>query len=758
MRICIVCNRTVTIRWFREDLVRSLAEHGHDVLVLGDGEEAAWREYFSDLGARYRTYPVVRTGTNIFNGLKTLLSLKSIFDEESPDCVFAYHAKANVYGGLAARLSGVSSLYLSVEGLGSVLLPQSSVKGKIVRTILLAEYRLSLKHASACFFVNVHDRDFFVSHGLVPEEKTIITKGVGVNLDRFSFASLPDGRPSFLFVGRLIREKGLMEYLEAARLLKARGLDAEFRVLGSFDSNPSALTYEQLQPFIDSGAIIYDGEADDVRPHLAACTAFVLPSYYGEGLPKSAMEAMAVGRPLIMADSVGCRDLVHDGFNGMLIPAKDASMLADAMEALAEDEVKAASMGKRSREMAEASFNVTLINRQIMDVIESREPAKLIRGEHVVEVIHYVDGLRGGVLTMIEEYAKHMECIRFLLVSREPASEEETKRAERGGVRVLASGASNARRLREALLAIPQATRSRMLFQTHCNFRNLSPARTAKNCGFAAVISHAHNAYAPSSTLVAVYRSLFRCLIKRYCDCSWACSHESLRMLYGKHPHRPAVIVNPVDAGRFAFSAEIRDAARIRLGATDKPVIMHCGLPMAQKNHPFLFKVFEEVLDLEPTAVLVLVGPNGSEEELRSLCAKAELADHVLFTGQVANPEAYYSAADVICFPSLNEGMPFALLEAQANGLPVVASDRVTTDVDLFGHISFLSLDDNARSWALEVVGKLDGRYEVTPSMIEARGCDARSCSIDLEHRYRALTRSRADKPLLPEEEAEWTA
>ncbi|WP_370519659.1 glycosyltransferase [Adlercreutzia sp. ZJ242] len=188
-----------------------------------------------------------------------------------------------------------------------------------------------------------------------------MVRGSGVNIQRFDFSPLPQ-ETRFLFVGRLVKGKGIIEYLDAARLVKRKIPDAKFDVVGAFDSNPTSIRLEQLQPYIDDGTIAYQGEQKDVRPFLKKCSCFVLPSYYGEGTPKSGLEAMATGRPIIVADAVGSREVVLDGVNGYLVSPKNAHDLAEKMISIAVNRSKALSMAEASRRLAEEVFDVRSVN------------------------------------------------------------------------------------------------------------------------------------------------------------------------------------------------------------------------------------------------------------------------------------------------------------------------------------------------------------------------------------------------------------
>lgn len=191
-----------------------------------------------------------------------------------------------------------------------------------------------------------------------------------MNLERFPQCPLPED-PSFLFVGRMVRGKGVFDYLEAARIVKAGHPEASFHLVGPFDSNPTSLSPEELRPYVEEGTVEYHGEQppEAVQGFQRSCSVFVLPSYYGEGTPKSALEAMATGRPLIVADAVGCREVVRDGVNGFLVPPRDPRAIAGAMEALLSDEKLMRRMAERSRHMAKETFDVNKVNGVICETM-----------------------------------------------------------------------------------------------------------------------------------------------------------------------------------------------------------------------------------------------------------------------------------------------------------------------------------------------------------------------------------------------------
>lgn len=370
MKVMVLSSFTTSLFWFRIDMMKSFLNAGYQVVAVGDGPEAEWKEKFNDLGIRYRQIPVRRNGTNPIHDLKTLRALYRLLKEEKPDKIFAYQAKTVIYGGMAAALLGIEAFYPMIAGVGSVFLGDG-LKRKLVRGILVAEYKLGLRKAPRVFFQNRDDLGVFTSHGILPESKAVMLNGSGVNIAQFSPTALPES-VSFLCISRLIRDKGVCEYLEAAREIHRRHPEVRCVLVGPFDTNPSAIKPEDLQPYIDDGSVEYVGEQKDVYPYLCNCTAYVLPSYH-EGTPKTVLEAMASGRPTITTDAPGCRETVADGVNGYLVPVKDVNAIVKAMEKIIADPAKTTEMAKIARQIAEERYDVNKINLKIRQTMRIEE-------------------------------------------------------------------------------------------------------------------------------------------------------------------------------------------------------------------------------------------------------------------------------------------------------------------------------------------------------------------------------------------------
>jgi len=228
-------------------------------------------------------------------------------------------------------------------------------------------YKIALKYNNVVFFQNPDDLNLLLRLRLIKDKnKTLILNGSGINLEKYYFAPLKEKSISFLLIARLIWDKGIYEYIEAARIIKKKYPNVSFLLLGPNEKNPCAIKKEYIKKWANKGIINYLGEKDDVRPYIANSSVFVLPSYR-EGIPRSILEAMAMGRPVITTNSPGCRETVEDGVNGFLVPIKDSKALADRMEKFILNPDLIKQMGNRSREIAEKRFDVYKVNRIILE-------------------------------------------------------------------------------------------------------------------------------------------------------------------------------------------------------------------------------------------------------------------------------------------------------------------------------------------------------------------------------------------------------
>lgn len=362
MKIMILSCYAPSVLTFRKDMIMEMKSRGHKVIVVAPESAKKWEAKFGDLGIKYVSVPFVdRTGINPIRDIFSLFAMARIIRKMVPDKIFVYHAKTIIYGSIAARLVGVKDIYIMMAGLGSVL--RGSQKS-LLRKILKFEYKFVFKLCRKIFCQNPDDCELIVEQKLAKPEQIQIVNGSGVNLNQFRYNSIQNF-PVFLFVGRIIRDKGVMEYVKAAEIVKKKYPCARMQMVGFFDTNPTALQKEDIQDYIDNGVVEYFGYVEDVRPFLINASVFVLPSYH-EGTPKSVLEAMAVGRPIITTNAPGCRETVIEGVNGFLVPVKNVDKLAEKMAWMIENKSEVEKMGIESMKICRKKYDVNIINKVIL--------------------------------------------------------------------------------------------------------------------------------------------------------------------------------------------------------------------------------------------------------------------------------------------------------------------------------------------------------------------------------------------------------
>jgi glycosyltransferase involved in cell wall biosynthesis len=347
-------------------MLRSMAAHGHEVLALAPESDTRVRSALGAMDVAYATVPLHRTGTSPIRDFGTVISLTRTFRRVRPDAVLVYAAKPVIYGSIAARLAGVPMRAAMITGVGSALGAGSGPRKRALSWLMRRLYKVGLSGVHVLFFQNPDDEQFFRSAGLVgPRTRVLRVGGSGVDLVQFALEPLPPAPITFLMIGRLIRDKGVCEYVDAARLVRRAHPEVRFQLLGPLDSNPSAIPFRQLDAWREEGTVEYLGTVTDVRSSLSRSHVLVLPSY-GEGMPRSVLEAMAMGRPVLTTDVPGCRETVEGGRNGYLVPPRDAAALADAMVRMLAEPERLEKMGHESRAIAEERFDVHSVNRAIL--------------------------------------------------------------------------------------------------------------------------------------------------------------------------------------------------------------------------------------------------------------------------------------------------------------------------------------------------------------------------------------------------------
>lgn len=351
----------------RLEIAIAAKKQGYEVKVAV-GEVDTDLKYLSQNGIECFHVPIQRGGINPLKEIKSLIDLWSLFSKLRPDIVHLVTIKPYLYGGIIARITKVPSVVSAVSGLGTLFI-QNDFRSRFLRTILHQIYRFAFGHHNQkLIFQNQQDVNTLIEWGVLDKKKALLIPGSGVSLNNFINLDEPDGTVTVCFAGRLLREKGVYEFLNAARLLKERNIKANFLLVGDIDhKNPSALKVEELEQIREEGIVKILGHQKNIAKVYANSHIICLPSYR-EGLPKSLVEAAAASRAVVTTNVPGCKDAILPNKSGFLVPAKDSKKLADVLQLLIENNKLRISMGKIGRQLAEKEFVIEKIVKKHTDL------------------------------------------------------------------------------------------------------------------------------------------------------------------------------------------------------------------------------------------------------------------------------------------------------------------------------------------------------------------------------------------------------
>lgn len=353
---------------FRSELIKEFVKQGRKVYAFATDYTEQTAQQIREIGATPVAYRMGQFSLNPFAELASIYQLFRLFQTHQIDLSYCYFSKPAIYGTIAAYIAKVPTRVAKIEGLGRVFTigPNGqSWKKKVVAWVMKGLFRLALPLANHIIVLNEDDKRSLVSFG-VHKPQTVVINGIGVDLDRYCYTPPSTDPIRFIFVGRLLKEKGIEYFIEAAKAIKPRHPNTEFIVVGAVDQNRGAITRRELERLVEEGIISYPGPVKDVRPWLAKSSVFVLPSYYREGVPRSTQEALAMGRPVITTDMPGCRTTVEDGKNGYLVSVHEQQELNRAIMKFVLEPSSIAPMSYESVKMAKNKFDVALINQKII--------------------------------------------------------------------------------------------------------------------------------------------------------------------------------------------------------------------------------------------------------------------------------------------------------------------------------------------------------------------------------------------------------
>ena len=371
--IAFVSYNTWTMYNFRLEVLKNFLDKGFRVLVIA--EEDKWAPLLMQMGCGFVAVNIRNRSLNPLHDLQLFFNLKQIYQKHRPDFIFHYVAKPNIYGTAAAGRLGIPSIAV-ITGLGHAFNKHNLLQGVIKRM-----YRYALRSAFEVWCLNKEDAEYFVHHKLVPVQKLKVLSGEGVNTQHFDPAAYPKKGPelfTFLLSARLLKSKGILEYADAALILKRKNYSLHCYLLGAVEEHPDAIGTEQINKWEEERGIRYLGFTQDVRPFLSEADCFVYPSYYNEGVPRSLLEACSMELPIITTDNTGCKELVEAGTSGLLCKKRDRFELAARMEEmLLMEEERRQAMGKRGREIIQSKYAIEFVIRSYNAAV-----AQILAGKH----------------------------------------------------------------------------------------------------------------------------------------------------------------------------------------------------------------------------------------------------------------------------------------------------------------------------------------------------------------------------------------
>jgi glycosyltransferase involved in cell wall biosynthesis len=365
--LAMVTSEAYSLSNFRGPLIRELVDRGVTIYALAPDFRDDTRAAVARHGAIPVDISLNRAGLHPLRDLADLARLARCLRRLRPDGVLAYFIKPVIYGTLAATLARVPRRFALVAGLGYMFseVQEDGVSGPLQR-IVKALYRMAFSRCEKVFLQNDEDLEDLVGLGLLSRDKAVRLNGTGVELDRLCPAPPVLSPPTFLLMARLLKQKGVREFAAAAEAVKALHPDARFILLGDVDPNPNSVARADVERWVAKGILEWPGQVSDVSPYIAQASVYVLPSYYREGVPRSSQEAMAMGRPVITTDNIGCRETVIDGVSGWLVPVRDEKALAQAMLRFIDEPALIETMGRESRRLVEARFDVHKVNQRML--------------------------------------------------------------------------------------------------------------------------------------------------------------------------------------------------------------------------------------------------------------------------------------------------------------------------------------------------------------------------------------------------------
>lgn len=693
MRILVLANNDLGLYNFRKELIEKLIELNSEVYIsLPQGPKIL---ELKELGCQYIETAVDRRGINPIKDLKLLLKYIKIIRNIKPDYVLTYTIKPNIYGGIACRITKTKQI-ANITGLGTAL----ENKGILQKTAI-ALHRIALKKVKCCFAQNQANLEFLQKQKIARNKLKLIP-GSGVNLDRFKLLDYPkESEPiEFLFISRIMKEKGIDQYLETAEYIKNKYPNTKFHILGFCEQEYN----EKLNEFQNKNIIEYHGRQDNITPFMQKASCIIHPTYYPEGMSNVLLEACASGRPIITTNRAGCREIVDNGINGYVIKEKDSKDLIEKVEKfinLSNEEKK--QMGLAGRRKVEKEFDRNTVVQAYMN--EIRQP-----NDNCIRVLQVLGGLnRGGAETMVMNLYRDIDRnkIQFDFIKHTEskcAYDDEIK--ELGGriYSIPKYKVYNHFQYKKAWNNFFKKHPEYKIIHGHVRSTATIYLKIAKKYGLYA-IAHSHST-SSGKGIKAIIKNMLQFRIRYITDYFMGCSKEANEWLYGKkiaNSEKCIILHNAIDVEKYTYNEDIRNKLRKELNIKeDEMVVGNIGRFSYMKNHKFLIDIFEKLCKTE-NCKLLLVGDGELKNDIQNIVKNKHLESKVIFTGVRSDVNEILQAMDIFVMPSIFEGLPVTLIEAQASGVPSLITNIITKEVDITPLIYRENLKNEPLIWANKI-------------------------------------------------------
>lgn len=371
MKIAFITHKTNNLIKARGKLIEDIIKRGHKVFVICPKEDMDEKkeEKLKKMGVTYKTMFFHRTSVGLLNNIKILKNLVKILKEEKPDMVFSYTIKPIIFGSIAARIAKVDKIYSLITGMGYNY-SKNTIRIRFIRVFCNIGYRIALPFNTKVIFQNKEDKEELTKKGYIKETQAEIIDGSGVNMEIFKKAPLPKEEFIVLMISRMLDVKGVIEFCEAAEIVKKKYTHIRFIHIGEEDNTYRGVPARILQPYIEKDIVEFHGRKNNVAEYIANSTVVVLPSYLREGIPRVLIESLAVGRPIITTNIRGCKETVKEGINGFLIPIKNSKILADKLTYMIEHQEILPQMAEESYKYAKERFELSKINKKMIEIMD----------------------------------------------------------------------------------------------------------------------------------------------------------------------------------------------------------------------------------------------------------------------------------------------------------------------------------------------------------------------------------------------------